>query len=325
LQAVLLAGITLVGAMTIEILVALVVFGGISISFGQPIRLAIIPSLVPRKDLTAAIGINSMIFNGARFIGPMIAGLVIVQWGIAYAFVVNAASFAVFLGVLSLIRYDHGELPPLRRSIRNLPLEIAEGYGYAIRHPGIGPILIILTLLALLARPFMELLPGFADVVFGRGAEGLAWLTSMTGLGALLGAAWLAQRGAVVGLTQTIIAAIAVLSCALIGFAATDIFWLALPCLLIAGFALIVVGVGEQTLMQNAVEPALRGRVMSLYGMIGRGAPAVGALLMGSLSSQIGLQMPILGGAMLCLGVWLYARRRRAVMTASLETAPQAS
>ena len=112
------------------------------------------------------------------------------------------------------------------------------------------------------------------------------------------------------------------LSCALIGFAATDIFWLALPCLVIAGFAMIVVGVGEQTLMQNAVTPALRGRVMSLYGMIGRGAPALGALLMGGLSSHIGLQWPVLGGAVICLGVWLWARTKRDVMVAALEGPP---
>ncbi len=325
LQSGLLAAITLSGAMTIEILLLLVVFGGISLSFGQPIRLAIVPNLVPREDLTAAIGINSMIFNGARFIGPMLAGVIIVQLGIGYAFVANAASFALFIAVLTLIRFERGETPPTRRSIRNIPREIAEGYGYAARHPGIGPILIILTLLALLARPYMELLPGFADAVFGRGADGLAWLTSMTGLGALLGAAWLAQRGAIVGLTETTVAAIAVLSCALIGFAATDIFWVAAPCLVVAGFAMIVVGVGEQTLMQNAVEPALRGRVMSLYGMIGRGAPALGALVMGGLSSYVGLQGPVLGGAVICLGVWLWARRMIPVIKPTLETPPGSS
>lgn len=322
LQSGLLAGITLAGAMSIEILVVLVAFGGITISFGQPIRLSIVPSLVPNKDLSAAIGINSMVFNGARFVGPMIAGLVIVQFGVGYAFVVNAVSFGIFLAVLSMMRFERGEARPAPRSIRNIPREIAEGYSYAARHPGIRPMLIFLTMIAIFARPYMELMPGFADAVFGRGAEGLAWLTSMTGLGALLGAAWLAQRGAVVGLTGTTIAAMGVVSCALVGFAATDVFWLALPCLVVAGFAMIVVGVGEQTLMQNAVTPELRGRVMSLYGMIGRGAPAVGALLMGGLSSHIGLQWPVLGGAVICVGVWLWARSKRDVMVAALEGPP---
>ena len=157
-----------------------------------------------------------------------------------------------------------------------MPGEIAEGYAYAARHPGIGPMLAILTLIAICGRPFLELLPGFADAVFGRGADGLAWLTSAAGVGAMLGGLWLAQRGAVAGLTATTVSAIALLGAMLIGFAATDIFWLALPCAAAAGFALIVVGVGEQTLLQNAVDPGLRGRVMSLYGMINRGAPAKG-------------------------------------------------
>ena len=92
----------------------------------------------------------------------------------------------------------------------------------------------------------------------------------------MLGGLWLAQRGAVAGLTATTVSAIALLGAMLIGFAATDIFWLALPCAAVAGFALIVVGVGEQTLLQNAVDPGLRGRVMALYGMINRGAPGPG-------------------------------------------------
>ena len=319
LQAVLLAGFTLTGTMTIEILLVLVTLGGSVLAFGQPVRLAIVPSLVARKDLSAAIGINSLIFNGARFVGPAIAGVLIVRYGIGWAFAFNALTFLVFLAALSRIRLEHGEPRSAPRGIRNMPGEIAEGYAYAARHPGIGPMLLILTVVAICARPFMELLPGFADAVFGRGAEGLALLTSATGLGAMLGGLWLAQRGAVAGLTATTVSGIAFLAAVLIAFAATDVFWLAVPCLAVAGFAMIVVGVGEQTLLQNAVDPGLRGRVMSLYGMINRGAPAVGALIMGSLSSWIGLQWPVAGGAAICLGVWLWARSRRAAMTRALE------
>ena len=318
-QAGLLAGFTLSGAITIEILLILVALGGAVLAFGQPVRLAIIPSLVARRDLSAAIGINSLIFNGARFVGPMIAGLLIVRYGIGWAFVFNAATFVVFLAVLSRIRLEHRERRAAARGIRNIPSEIAEGYAYAARHKGIGPMLVILTIVAICARPFMELLPGFADAVFGRGAEGLAWLTSAAGLGAMLGGLWLAQRGAVAGLTATTVSGIALLAAMLVAFSATDIFWLALPCLAVAGFAMIVVGVGEQTLLQNAVDPGLRGRVMSLYGMINRGAPALGALIMGTLSSYVGLQWPVAGGAAICLLVWLWARSRRETMTRALE------
>ncbi len=318
-QAVLLAGFTLSGAITIEILLILVAVGGTVLAFGQPVRLAIVPSLVARQDLSAAIGINSLIFNGARFVGPMIAGFLILRYGVGWAFAFNAATFVVFLAMLSRIRLEHREQRALARGVRNVPGEIADGYAYAARHKGIGPMLIVLTVVAICARPFMELLPGFADAVFGRGAEGLAWLTSAAGLGAMLGGLWLAQRGAVAGLTATTVSCIALLAAMLIGFSATDIFWLALPCLAVAGFAMIVVGAGEQTLLQNAVDPGLRGRVMGLYGMINRGGPAVGALVMGTLSSYVGLQWPVAGGAAICLLVWLWARSRQEIMTRALE------
>ena len=319
-QAAVLAGFTLTGAITIEILLVLTVLGGSVLAFGQPLRLAIVPSLVARRDLAAAIGINALVFNGARVVGPMIAALLILRYGVGWAFVFNAASFVLFLAVLARIRLEHRERRAVARRIRDMPGEIAEGYAYAARHKGIGPMLAILTIVAICGRPFLELLPGFADAVFGRGAEGLAWLTSAAGLGAMLGGLWLAQRGAVAGLTETTVSAIALLGAMLIGFGATDIFWLALACAAAAGFALIVVGVGEQTLLQNAVDPGLRGRVMSLYGMINRGAPALGALIMGTLSSWIGLQWPVIGGAAVCLLVWLWARTRRAAMTRALET-----
>ena len=318
-QAVLLAGFTLSGAITIEILLILVAVGGTVLAFGQPVRLAIVPSLVARQDLSAAIGINSLIFNGARFVGPMIAGFLILRYGVGWAFAFNAATFVVFLAMLSRIRLEHREQRALARGVRNVPGEIADGYAYAARHKGIGPMLIVLTIVAICARPFMELLPGFADAVFGRGAEGLAWLTSAAGLGAMLGGLWLAQRGAVAGLTATTVSCIALLAAMLIGFSATDVFWLALPCLAVAGFAMIVVGAGEQTLLQNAVDPGLRGRVMGLYGMINRGGPAVGALVMGTLSSYVGLQWPVAGGAAICLLVWLWARSRQETMTRALE------
>jgi MFS family permease len=319
IQATTLAVLTLTGLITIETLLALVVFGGVVMSFNQPVRLAIVPSLVPREDMASAIGINSLIFNMARFVGPMISGLLIEFHGTGAAFAFNAASYIAFLAALLVIQLPDAPRRNAAAPMRNIPVEIMTGYRYATRHAGIGPMLVILTVVSVCARPFVELLPGFAGEVFGRDETGLAMLTSAVGLGAMLGGLWLAQRGAVQGLTAVAVAATAVLSCALIGFAATGVFWLALPALVIAGFGMIVLGVGEQTLIQNAVDPAVRGRVMGLYGMIGRGAPAIGALIMGALSSYVGFRWPVAGGAVLCLGVWLWAHRRRRALGRELE------
>jgi predicted MFS family arabinose efflux permease len=229
-------------------------------------------------------------------------------------------TFLVFVATLFLLRLPAPAGGARRRiSVSAMPAEITDGYRYAVRHPGIGPMLVILTLFSIFGRAYIELLPGFADQVFGRGASGLAWLMSMVGLGAAAGGLWLAQRGTISGLTSIAVLAMLVSSIALLGFASTDTFWMALPCVAIAGFGMIVLGVGEQTLIQNAVDPAKSGRVLGLYGMIGRGAPSVGALAMGALSSFVGLQWPVAGGAVLCMVLWLWARRRQAAMAKALE------
>jgi MFS family permease len=319
-QAATLAVLTYYGLMTIELLVVLMAISGTIVSFNQPVRLAIVPSLVERRDLAAAIGINSLVFNGARFIGPAIAGYLIVEFGVETAFAFNSMTFLVFVATLFLLRLPAPAGGARRRiSVSAMPAEITDGYRYAVRHPGIGPMLVILTLFSIFGRAYIELLPGFADQVFGRGASGLAWLMSMVGLGAAAGGLWLAQRGTISGLTSIAVLAMLVSSIALLGFASTDTFWMALPCVAIAGFGMIVLGVGEQTLIQNAVDPAKSGRVLGLYGMIGRGAPSVGALAMGALSSFVGLQWPVAGGAVLCMVLWLWARRRQAAMAKALE------
>ncbi len=205
---------------------------------------------------------------------------------------------------------------------RNIPFEIMEGVRYARHHPGIGPLIILMSVVAVFGRPFNELLAGFADDVFHRGAEALATMTSMLGVGAILGAVWLAQRGAIKGLTAKVALNTAVMGLAVIGIAATENYWFSLVCIVVAGFSMVTVGVGEQTLMQNAVEGHMRGRVLSLYGMVARGGPAVGALLMGYASSYVGLRWPVAAGGLVCLGTWFWISRKRRSMEPSLEGEP---
>lgn len=319
LQSVLLAAFTFLDVMTPELLFALVLVHGIVLSFNQPARLAMVPHLIRRENLSAAIGINSMIFNSARATGPMIGGLLIDGWGIAFAFVFNALSYLWFVGSLALIRIADPRSGKARTPVREVPHEIADGFRYAARHAGIARMLVVLTVVSVCARPYMELLSGFADEVFGRGVEGYSLMVSVTGVGAMVGGFWLAQRGQVTGLTARVVMAILLLSLSLIGFAATNLFGFAMVCLFVTGFAVIVIGVGEQTLLQNAVDPAMRGRVMSLYGMIGRGAPAIGALAMGALAEGFGFQAPVLVGAAMLLGLWWWASHRRDAMAKALE------
>ncbi len=317
LQALVLCALTVSGLMTIWLLLGLTFFLGIVAAFNQPARLALIPSLVEREDLPAAVAINAIIFNSARFVGPAVAGLVIVTSGVAAAFAANAASTAVLIFALTRIRLTPEAVAERARG--GLFAEIAEGLGYALRHPGIGPLLLLLTAVSLCARPFVELLPGFADAVFGAGAEGLATMTSTVGFGAMAGGLWLAQRDGGRRLTPVALFSPFVLGFALLAFVASDSLWLALPALAVAGFAMVVGGVGSQTLLQLAVDGDYRGRVMSLFGLIFRGGPALGALAMGTLSELVGLRWPLAAGALLALLAWALVWTRRGRLAVTLE------
>jgi predicted MFS family arabinose efflux permease len=310
-EATILAGLTYAGMTTIEILFALTLFVGVVSSFSQPARLSFIPSLVAPEDLSTALAINSSVFNLARFIGPAFAGIAILHGGVAAAFLGNAISYFAFLASLWMLRMV--KEPPAELSGRGLFGDVGAGVRYAGTHPGIGPVLVLLLVTSVLIRPIVELLPGFADDVFGRGADGLAWLTSMMGLGAFAGGIWLAQRGPLQGLTTVTLINAIVFALALLGFTATDNFVFALVCITISGFATVAYGTGTQSLVQAAVDRSMRGRVLGIYGLIFRGGPALGALAMGMLADWHGLRPPVAAGAVLCLIVlaWAYSQRQR--------------
>jgi MFS family permease len=306
LQAALLAGFVYTGQITIEIVFGLTLVLGTILGFHTPIRMALVPSLVEREELSAAIALSAATFNGARFVGPAIAGVVIVWGGVAPAFALNSLSYLIFVFALTRVRLK--PRPRDRKSKQaSLLGDLTDGIKYAYGHFGIRSLLILIFATSFLLRPFAELLPGFADDVFHRGAEGLAMMTSAAGLGAMAGGLWLAQRGRTEGLNKILTIAILLAIIGLLAFAFTKVFWIGLLCLVSAGFSIVTIGISTQTMVQNAVDGAMRGRVMSLYGVINRGGPAFGALIMGWMASDLGLPMPVAGGALLALIVWLWA------------------
>src|ERR1051325_3907440 len=212
-QASLLAILVISDAMTIEILFALVLMLGIASGAAHPSRLALIPTLVGRGSLASALAINSVVFNLARFIGPALAGIVIAEVGIAAAFAVNAVSYIAFQISLLNLR----ELPPQPAVGRQNVLRASvDAFSYAYRHPGIGPMLLLFVVTTIGTRGFIELFPGFADRVFGRGPEGLAMLTSTVGLGAIFGASWMVLRSAITGLATVVLVCTLIMSLAIL-------------------------------------------------------------------------------------------------------------
>ena len=319
IEATLLAVLVYTGTITIELLLTLTLLLGVFNAMAQPSRLALIPTLVDRAALPSALAINAIIFNSARFLGPAVAGIVIARVSVGAAFTVNATTYIAFLIAMTNLR----GLPALPVGATQSVLKAsAEAYIYATRHPGIAPMLLLFTVTTIGTRGFVELFPGFADSVFGRGPEGLSMLTSTVGIGAICGALWMLLRPAIAGLTRLVLAHTLVISLAILAFTATNRFILALPCVFLAGTAMTITGIGAQTLLQAAVDIRMRGRIMALYGMIFRAGPAVGAVLMGSLSERFGLRLPLALGALVSCGFWAWTRLKRTRMAETLEADP---
>lgn len=312
--------LTAAGLITVELLVLLTLVVGLLAGINQPARLAMIPALVPRADLGSAVAINASIFNLARFIGPALAGVIIAWLGPAPAFGFNALSYLWFIGVL----YGLRRLPQEEGAGRGrMASQIAEGIVYALRHPLIGPLMLVTLTSSVFARPLTELLPGLTDTLFGRGPEGLAILVSTTGLGALAGSLWLAGRDGFEGLVRVLLTALLVAAGACAAAVATPYFPLAMAALTVFGFTMVVIGAGAQTLVQASVAPGMRGRVLGLNGMILRGGPSLGALVMGWTGDFVGLRAPLLVGATVCALVFLVMLRRAPALGAALEPGPE--
>ncbi|WP_028793390.1 MFS transporter [Thalassobaculum salexigens] len=318
--AVLLGILTLSGNISVEVVVLMTFLNGMVIGFNQPSRLALVPRLVPRERITTAVAINSMVFNTARFIGPAVAGLVIVWADLGWAFIVNALSYLCLLASLVVIRTRNpsiGREGGVPRARRGLIGDIAEGMRYGASDPGLGPILLLHLVTAISVRAVTELLPGFADHVFGGGADTLAMMTSVTGVGAIIGGWMLAGRRQESGLVPIVLVASIVVALSVLAVALSGSLWIALPALAVYGASMVAAGVGTQTIVQLAVPSDKVGRVLSLHGIIFRGGPAIGALAMGAAGDVVGLEPPVIFGCVAALAViaviWM---RRRAISSA---------
>ncbi len=315
-QASTLAALSFSNEVTVEELFLLIFALGFVNAFNQPARLALVPSLVDSATLPSAVAINSLMFNMARFIGPAIAGIVIAEASVGLAFVLNALSYIVFSLSLARVRLPRDEHVP---SQRNFLRQTYDGYVYAVRHPGIGQMMMLFSVTTIGIRGYNELFPGFVDVVFHRGALGLAWLTATMGLGAIVGGLRMIRRGTVSGLTALAINHTLFMTLCVLVFAVTSTYWIALVAVFFSGLAMTTSGISAQTLVQTAVIPEMRGRVMAFYGMVFRAGPALGALIAGWLATRWGFHLPVVAGAFLCIGAWVYARLRLAEIERSLE------
>jgi predicted MFS family arabinose efflux permease len=303
--------------MSIWLLIGLIFLRGSSYSFARPARLALVYNLVGRDDISAASSINAIIFNASRFIGPAVGGAVIIAFGVTGTFFATAITLSFQMVCLLMIRPPDQET--FERKSGGLMGEAWDGMRYTFTHQGIAPLLIILVLSSILARPFLDLLPGFADRVFGRGADGLAILMSANGVGAMIAGFWMASRSGIMGMTKIMTSNVAIFSVSLILFCMTDVIEIAVVIMVVTGFTMVAQGVSTQVLIQSGVSGEYRGRVLGVYGLVARVGPAIGAVGLGVLTDYFGMQWPLAIGGALCLLLWGWARLRRDRMIGFLE------
>ncbi|MFN6954029.1 MAG: MFS transporter [Acetobacteraceae bacterium] len=317
-QAALIAGITLAGGMTIGLLLALELAGGVAGCFAQPARQALLPGVVPRADLPASVAVNSLVFNLARFIGPALAGPVILVWGVAPAIACNALAYVFASATLLLLRVA----PEARQghpASKSLLGEMRDGLLYVARHPGLGPILLFSALSCLALRGLQEILPPFVERLFQGGPESLAILTSAFGVGALVSGLLLAARGRLAGTTRIAILAIAAQAVATAAFVSTGMFALGVLSAAAIGAMASLHGIAVQTLVQSASDPAMRGRVLAVWGLITRAGPAAGALALGAAGEAFGMAWPVYAAVLLALGIVAWGLTVAGRAAASLE------
>ena len=279
---------------------------GIVNAFDIPGRQSFLVDMVGRDDLMNAIALNSSMFNGARVIGPAIAGILVARIGEGWCFFLNGVSYiAVIIGLL-LMRVH---CP--RRSNSESPIDdIIEGFRW-VEHTGpIRSLLLLLGLVSLVGMPYTVLMPIFADRILHGGARGLGILMGFTGIGALLGALTLALRQGVRGLGKLVSICCAGFGISLIAFSFSRTFWLSSALLIPVGFFIMLQMACSNTLIQSMVPDALRGRVMAVYSMMFMGMAPFGALLGGALADRLGapITVAIGGAASVAGGIW-FARQ----------------
>ncbi len=304
---------------TIEVILVASILHGSAVAFDLPARIALVPDLIgERRNLSPAIALNSTSFHAGAFIGPAVFALFNAYLDIAWPFLFHGLSYCLYLFCFALIHLQPAA-PRVQGADKGIFADIIEGFSYVARHKGMLALFMLAGTSHLLLRPYTDLLPGFSAEVFGRGAEGYASMLSAIGAGALISGLWIASRGRTQGLARIMVLSICATAGLLAIFSLTDIFWLGLVCMFGSGFFLLLAAVCNQSLTQNAVALEVRGRVVSLGTAMAMGFPAFGVLVLGLIADATGVQMAVLGAALLTLFLLIWMGRRLARFAPVLE------
>ena len=279
---------------------------GIVNAFDIPARQAFLMDMVGREDLMNAIALNSSMFNGARILGPAVAGIVVAWVGEGWCFFANAISYIAVIAGLLMMQIKH----PVNLAREATPIEhIVEGFRFVLDKTPIKAILLLLGVVSLVGTPYSVLMPVFASQVLHGGARELGMLMGATGVGALLGALSLATKVGVRGLGRLIALCAGGFGASLILFSFSRTFWLSMTFLVPVGFTMMVQMASSNTLLQSMVPDQMRGRVIALYSMMFMGMAPFGAFFAGAVAHRIGAPATVAIGGVACIaGAIIFAR-----------------
>jgi MFS family permease len=278
---------------------------GVVNAFDIPGRQSFLVDMVGKEDLMNAIALNSSMFNGARVVGPAVAGILVARIGEGWCFAANSLSYiAVIIGLILM----HVQSPA--RVSKHSPIEdIIEGFRWVNQTKIIRALLLLIGLVSLVGMPYTVLMPIFADKILHGGARGLGILMGATGVGALFGALTLAAKTGVKGLGRWVTYSCAGLGISLFCFSFSTSLWLSVALLLPAGYSMMLQMACSNTLIQTMVPDQLRGRVMSVYSMMFMGMAPFGAFFGGALAHRLGAPITVATGGIACvLGAIWFAR-----------------
>lgn len=285
---------------------------GIVNAFDSPARQSFLVELVGgREDLPNAIAMSSALMNGARFIGPMIGGVVIASAGVVWGFGLNSLSYLAMLGALAAMRAH----PPLAApGAESWARELLAGFRYTFGFLPTRSALLLLAAVSFCTQPYQSLMPWFAKEVFHGNSETLGMLIGAGGFGAVSGMVYLASRPSVRGLLRLLPLSAALAGLSLACFAFAHALWLALPLVFLTGMGIMLTAAATNTVLQTIVEDRLRARVASLYIMSFLGASPLGALLAGTVSQYLAPPLTLaLGGLCAALAAAFYASKMPAI------------
>jgi len=302
-----LAALTLTHVIRVWHLIVIAFLVGIVNAFDVPIRQAFFVHMVGKDDLPNAIALNSSIFNGARVIGPAVAGFTIVLVGEGWCFFLNGVSFIAVLVALLMMRIERSEGQRAEESpIRSF----IQGFRFAMSDVPIRSALLLLSVLSLFGLQYAVFLPIYAKDILHGGAKALGLLMSAAGVGAVLGALQFAARTQYKGLTRWMATTCTVCGIALMVIAAARTFWLCAVVLFVVGFAATSQMAATNTMIQRRVPDEMRSRLMAVYATMFMGVQPIGALIAGGVAKHLGAPYTLMAfGSIVLIGCMVFITR----------------